>query len=55
MLIQKHGMTYALKQSKGEDIAVGLICLVFDEYNYGGTTWTVLRPTTCIFDRCFSR
>ena len=30
-IIQKHGMNYALKQRKGEDIVVGLICLVFDE------------------------
>ena len=32
--IQKRGLNYALKQSKGEDIVVGLICLVFDAYNY---------------------
>jgi len=48
-------MNYALKRSKGEDSVVGLTCLLFDTYNYGGTTWTVLKPTTYIFDRCFSR
>ena len=31
-------MNYALKQSKSEDIVVGLICLVFEEYNYRDTT-----------------
>ena len=42
-IIQKHGMNYALKQSKGEDIVVGLSFLVFDEYNYGGKAWTIMR------------
>ena len=36
--VQKRGLNYALKEREGEDIVVGLICLVFDEYNYGGTT-----------------
>ena len=55
IFMQKHGMSYPLKPSKGVDIVVGLICLVFDEYNFGGTTWIILMPAMCSFDRCSNR
>ena len=37
--LYRNGMNYDLKPSKCENIVVGLACLVFDEYNYGKTTW----------------